>query len=610
MQSIQKKDTFITNKFLSILICFAIIFNATGFFSLVCQGNPSVFSIIAKNIVLSHNWINLTFANQAWLDKPHFPFWVTALSFKLFGINAFAYILPGFLFCLIGAYYTYLLAKKLYSHEVGLLSALIYLSSLHLMLCTINVVAEPYLLGEIMPACYYWLCYDENNSHSIKISFLLKGAFFTALAMMTKGIFVLVTIVSGLVVVSLYHSGFYKTLRKFFTLKWLLGLFLALVFIAPEIISLYLQFDKHPDLIVYGHTHVSGIKFYFWDSQFGRFMNNGPISRNIAHFDFSHYYYYVLVMLWAFLPWSVLFFVALFSIKRWWHLLKDKSTAVYLLGSFFPTFIMFSLTQFQSDRYTNIIFPFAAIILANYIYLAKHMKSFYNLIVNIRYCVSGFIGCFVLTLSLKLLHAWPTTDIINGSNILIHQWIFIIIVALSIATLFFLILTFKNKRLYLAITASLVSFILVINFLHDFDNVTYKIYQRGYIVGHYLEDKPKHTVIDYRNGWSNNLQFNTQNNYSISNSFNDLIKKMPQPTAYYLIFNKKELKDVISNLALTYRKNKAPLPKITILREFSYINVGSIEDTLSIFLNHNKQAGLRDHVLIALVSWNRETKPQ
>ena len=137
------------------LIILVLLVNATGLLSPVLVGSDAYsYGILAKNIVASGNWIDLTYHGQPWLDKPHFPFWVTAASFKLFGISTFAYVLPGFIFNIIGACYTYRLAKLLYSESVGLLAALIYVTSLHLLLSSIDLRAEAYLLGEIMPAAY------------------------------------------------------------------------------------------------------------------------------------------------------------------------------------------------------------------------------------------------------------------------------------------------------------------------------------------------------------------------------------------------------------------------------------------------------------------------
>jgi 4-amino-4-deoxy-L-arabinose transferase-like glycosyltransferase len=54
-----------------------------------------------------------------WLDKPHFPFWVAAPSFRVFGVNGFAYKFPGLLFWAAGGFYTLRLATILYGKPVA-----------------------------------------------------------------------------------------------------------------------------------------------------------------------------------------------------------------------------------------------------------------------------------------------------------------------------------------------------------------------------------------------------------------------------------------------------------------------------------------------------------
>jgi 4-amino-4-deoxy-L-arabinose transferase-like glycosyltransferase len=338
------------------LIVLAILANAVGllFPSLRSTFTP-YYGSIAKNIVTSGNWTDLMLSNQDWLDKPHFPFWITALSFLIFGINSFAYMLPGFLFHLIGLYFTYKVARFWYNEEVGLLAVLFTASALHLMLSAIDVRAEAFMLGEIMPAVYFWLRYDKHGG----IKYLLGGAFFTALAMMTKGIFVLITIMSGLAILWIYLGKW----RNFISFKWIFALCLSFAFIFPELWALYVQFDLHPEKVVYGHTGVSGIRWFFWDSQFGRFLSTGPIRND--HADFSHYFFFMHTFLWAYLPWWPMFFVAIWQfIKEFIASRIHKDAEIFLFASFFITFILFSISVFQVDHYTNILFPFSSIICA------------------------------------------------------------------------------------------------------------------------------------------------------------------------------------------------------------------------------------------------------
>lgn len=348
----------INRKLLWLLIVFAIAVNALGLFQPLLRNDDSVlYANIAKHIAISGDWMNLFSSGAPWLDKPHFLFWVTATCFKIFGINSFAYNFAGFIFNLIGVLYTYRLTKLLYNKDVALIASLLCLTSIHLMMsASVDVRAEAYLLGEIIPACYYWLKYDNKFSWQA----LLLGSLFTALAMMTKGIFVVVTIFSGLICTWLYTNN----IRKIISPKWLIAYFLSLLFILPELISLYLQFDLHPEVNVLGRNNISGLKWFFLDSQLDRFFNIGVITRvNGNPLFFVHAY------LWAFLPWSIVFIVAMVSLIKNFKTQNavNKAKNIYLLGSFWLTFMMFSIAKFQLDHYTNIIMPFAAILCARYI---------------------------------------------------------------------------------------------------------------------------------------------------------------------------------------------------------------------------------------------------
>ena len=78
-------------RYFPLLVLLGIILNATGLFNDILEPDGTLYATIAKHMALSNDWVNLIGDNHDWLDKPHFPFWVTALSFKAFGINSFAY---------------------------------------------------------------------------------------------------------------------------------------------------------------------------------------------------------------------------------------------------------------------------------------------------------------------------------------------------------------------------------------------------------------------------------------------------------------------------------------------------------------------------------------
>lgn len=339
------------------LVVITLLINASAMLSPLINSSDAIsYASLAQHIALNNDWVNLVLDGKDWLDKPHLPFWITALSFKAVGVSAFTYILPGFLFHLIGGYFTYRIARLFYGRDTAWLAVLVYVSVYHLMDSSIEVKAEAYLTGCIMAACYYWLRFDAQA----KLKYLLLGALFSALAMMTKGVFTLITIASGLVCLWLYRRQW----RNLVSMKWLFALTLSMLCIAPEFVALYLQFDAHPEKLVFGQTQISGIRFYLWDSQFGRFFNIGPIQNHNGH-----PFYFVLVFLWAFLPWGAVFIAAFHSgiIKFASCNFDERSGFIYLCGAFFTTFLLFSATSFQLDYYTVILFPFASILCGKFL---------------------------------------------------------------------------------------------------------------------------------------------------------------------------------------------------------------------------------------------------
>ena len=324
---------------------------------LINEGDSVLYAALAQHMVQTGDYWSLVLDGKDWLDKPHFPFWLGALSFKLLGISPLTYALPGYVFHVLGAYYTYRIARLFYGRGTALLALLVFVSVYHVMYSTTALKAEAFLTGSITGACYYWLRWDMAHTWR----HLLLGAALSAMAVMTKGIFTLITISSGLVCLWAYQGRLGQLLR----LRWLAALGLTLLFLAPEIYALYWQFDSHPEKVVFGQTGVSGIRFFLWDSQFGRFFNSGPI-RNVE----GNPWYFVHVFLWAFLPWVAAFGMALVQGLRGFGQrgAPDRAAFVYLCASFFVTFALFSATAFQLDYYTVIVYPFAAIVCADFLH--------------------------------------------------------------------------------------------------------------------------------------------------------------------------------------------------------------------------------------------------
>jgi 4-amino-4-deoxy-L-arabinose transferase-like glycosyltransferase len=348
-------------KWFAWLLVPAILVNAGGLLIPILEPDGSLYATIAKTIARSGDFINLRVEGKDWLDKPHFPFWIAAISFRCFGINAFAYKFPALLFWAAGAWYTWRLALSLYGKPVAQLATLIYVSAAHLVISNNDVRAEPYLTGLIIGSVYHF--YKASRTRPGK--HLIFGSLLAACAVMTKGPFVLITIAAGFILD--WIMG--KEWGQFRNIRWVIAIALTAVFTLPELICLYLQFDLHPEKQIFGHSGVSGLRFFFWDSQFGRFFNTGPIKGAGDPFFYFH------TLLWAFLPWSLILYAAIVQKCRrsvggagTGHLRRNVIGDYICLGAALASFIVFSLSRFQLPHYLNILFPFFSIIAAGYLY--------------------------------------------------------------------------------------------------------------------------------------------------------------------------------------------------------------------------------------------------
>ncbi|MEI8350598.1 MAG: glycosyltransferase family 39 protein [Candidatus Omnitrophota bacterium] len=93
--------------------------------------DEAVYAQVAREILISNNWVDLTYMGGAWSDKPPLCMWMTAIFYKLFGVSEFSARFFSSL-CGIGTIVvTYAFAKKLYSRKTALVAALMLLSTQH-----------------------------------------------------------------------------------------------------------------------------------------------------------------------------------------------------------------------------------------------------------------------------------------------------------------------------------------------------------------------------------------------------------------------------------------------------------------------------------------------
>lgn len=528
------------NKIYLILIAIIVAMSGVSLFSDLMEPDGALYASIAKNMVLNGDWLNLYVHGSDWLDKPHLTFWMAAASFKVFGISAFAYKLPSFLISMLGAWYLYCLAHDIYNRKTALISVIIFLSSLHILISNFDVRAEGYITTFTLAAIYHYY-----KAQRYSFWHIVAGSFFAACAIMVKGIFVLIPVFAGFIIYWVLTHQY----RELIKVKWWIAILLIMVFILPELYALRMQFDLHPEKVVFGQQQVSGIKFFFWDSQFGRFFNNGPIKGKGDVSFFLH------TNLWAFLPWSFLFYTAMIRLFRQKNRVGIPKESLIIWASALTTFLLFSLSKFQLPHYIIIIFPQFAIITA--LYLIKLQGKALQVFFTVQNIL--FILVIVLLSALAFIFRFP-------------YYYFSAAILLVLAGVAFICFTGRNRQTIVARGAVLSVGLMV--FLYLFFYPSLLTYQSGMEAGKWLkENHPEANakVLLYGNAFS--FDFYANGGVKYLASYQELDK------------DRKEKNMVIYTPESELAKLKADY-HAEVLKSFDYFHITKLKPK---FLDYNKR---------------------
>ena len=254
-----KKNILHSSSLWNIVFVFTMLVYAVGLFIPIMEPDAAVYAQVSMEMHDRSDYLGIYHKGVDWLDKPHFPFWMSALSYEIFGVNTFAYKLPATLFILLGALYTFLFARKFYSALHGWLSVIVLITAEHIIISNQDVRAEPFMTGLMMMGLFHFVSLIENSSQHKKINkinippvqgggllallHLVMGSLAAACLIMTKGLFTIIPIASGIGLSLLYA----KNWRAIFNWKWIAAAFLIFIFMIPALYGYYQQFDKHPE---------------------------------------------------------------------------------------------------------------------------------------------------------------------------------------------------------------------------------------------------------------------------------------------------------------------------------------------------------------------------
>jgi 4-amino-4-deoxy-L-arabinose transferase-like glycosyltransferase len=298
-----------------------IIFFAALFTPPLLDDADGTHANAARHMALSGDLVTLHVNGIRYLEKAPLPYWLVALSFRIFGFNTFAAHLPQAIGVLLLALLGFRWAERAFNARTAFYTGLAVLTSAGIFLFTRYFIPDV-LLSLFLCAALYSLLQSLNKENTaIPADAVKSPAPFSptthaylmwtslALAVLTKGLVALVFFF-GTAIVYLALTGDYKQWRK---LKPLTGLLLFFVIAAPWHIVASLRNTGGMD----GHGFFW---FYFVNEHFLRFLGRRyPMDYNKLPTPL----YWSLHLVWLF-PWSL--FVGTLFLQAWRAFLRYTET--------------------------------------------------------------------------------------------------------------------------------------------------------------------------------------------------------------------------------------------------------------------------------------------
>ena len=174
----------VTKKDILMLALFSFVLFILGNWAIpVTDPVESNYTLTAKEMLLSGDYISPRICGKFWYDKPAFFYWELIAAFSVFGINDFAARFFPVVFGTIGVVMTYLFARKIYERKTALIASFLLATSFGYWLISKTVITDLTLFVFFNAVLvFFYIAYTSENKNWYYVCYLFAG-----LAVLTKG---------------------------------------------------------------------------------------------------------------------------------------------------------------------------------------------------------------------------------------------------------------------------------------------------------------------------------------------------------------------------------------------------------------------------------------
>ena len=288
------------------------------------------------------NWV----ANEVWLHKPPLTLWSIALSLKSFGISVFAIRIPSIFLSLLSIFFTYGIAKSLFTKNIAFMSAfLLAINGLVLELVGGRVPTDHvdiHFMSFIVGAIYFAVLHAQKK----KLRDLLLMTLFLSFALLTKWLPALIVLPLHFILCFHYKSWSLKALL----LNYIVVLLVLFCIVSPWHFYIHSYFPNEAS----------------WEASY----NLKHLSHVVENREGNWYYYLNKIRVNC--GEAIYFVLIFFAIGE----KKFELKRIFLITWFIIPFLFFSLVATKMQAYLLFTAPALMIMTAFFFYALKESKHF------------------------------------------------------------------------------------------------------------------------------------------------------------------------------------------------------------------------------------------
>ncbi len=343
------------------------------------DNSETAYGEVAREILLTHDWIVMHLNGQPWFVQPPLYFWIGALFAKVFGVTSFALRLPAAIATiLMGAMTGYAVARQA-GTRVGIYASAILSSCLMQAVIGRLAIMDALLDVAVALSVFFWFRALEAG----RDRYFVYGWIAAGFGFLAKGVVAPVIALMVIVVYAIWNNR-HEQQRLPSWRGWLGGLIAFVIVVAPWMLAIY----------AYGGAHA-----------FDRMIVHYTIGRytGVIENQAGPVWYYLPVLILGFFPWIAFFPVGIaYGISA----LRTTSTTPNLGRLWRLAFtwivvplVFFSFAQTKLPNYVALELPALALVVA-LLFGAVVVKGSSRAIVISAASVPIFIGLCAIAIVL------------------------------------------------------------------------------------------------------------------------------------------------------------------------------------------------------------------